>query len=99
MGTIVNTIQMMVVTEHLQTIAERKAEIMKSMFLLLIMIIANFQLASLYRSEIKRFEKTNDDKDLSSAKRWFISLACEIMLTFVTTVIIVIYQINALLSY
>ena len=60
-------------------------------FLLLIMIIADLQIISLYRYNRDRFEKTKDEKYLSSAKRWFAGSACSIIVTLVSTIIIAYY--------
>lgn len=60
-------------------------------FLLLIMIIADFQIIALYRHNRDRFEKTKDEKYLSSAKRWFAGSACGIIITLMSTVIVALY--------
>ena len=60
-------------------------------FLLLIMIIADFQIIALYRHNRDRFEKTKDEKYLLSAKRWFTGSACGIIVTLVSAVIIAYY--------
>ena len=60
-------------------------------FLLLIMIIADFQIIALYRHNRHRFEKTKDEKYLSLAKRWFAGSACAIIVTLVSTIIIAYY--------
>ena len=68
-------------------------------FLLLIMIIADFQIIALYRYNRDRFEKTKDEKDLSPAKRWFAGSACAIIVTLASTVVIVIHQVHVLLDF
>ena len=68
-------------------------------FLLLIMIIADFQIIALYRHNRDRFEKTKDEKDLSPAKRWFAGSACAIIVTLASTVVIVIHQVHVLLDF
>ena len=68
-------------------------------FLLLIMIIADFQIIALYRYNRDRFEKTKDEKYLSSAKRWFAGSACSIIITLASTVVIVIHQVHVLLDF
>ena len=68
-------------------------------FLLLIMIIADLQIISLYRYNRDRFEKTKDEKYLSSAKRWFAGSACAIIVTLASTVVIVIHQVHVLLDF
>lgn len=68
-------------------------------FILLIMIIADFQIIALYRHNRDRFEKTKDEKDLSSAKRWFAGSACAIIVTLASTVVIVIHQVHVLLDF
>ena len=60
-------------------------------FILLIMIIVDFQIIALYRYNRDRFEKTKDEKDLSPAKRWFAGSACAIIVTLVSTIIIAYY--------
>ena len=59
-------------------------------FFLLIMIIADFQIVTLYCHNRDRFEKTNDDKYLLLAKRWFAGSACGIIITLMSMVIMVI---------
>ena len=68
-------------------------------FLLLIMIIADFQIIALYRHNRHRFEKTKDEKDLSPAKRWFAGSACAIIVTLASTVVIVIHQVHVLFDF
>ena len=68
---------------------EKESESM--IFLLLIMIIADFQIISLYLHNRDRFAKTKDEKDLLSAKRWFAASACAIIVTLMSTVIIAYY--------
>ena len=68
-------------------------------FILLIMIIADFQIIALYRHNRDRFEKTKDEKDLSPAKRWFAGSACAIIVTLASTVVIVIHQVHVLLDF
>lgn len=68
-------------------------------FLLLIMIIVDFQIIALYRYNRDRFEKTKDEKDLSPAKRWFAGSACAIIVTLASTVVIVIHQVHVLLDF
>ena len=68
-------------------------------FLFLIMIIADLQIIVLYRYNRDRFEKTKDEKDLSSAKRWFAASACAIIVTLASTVVIVIHQVHVLLDF
>ena len=68
-------------------------------FILLIMIIVDFQIIALYRYNRDRFEKTKDEKDLSSAKRWFAGSACAIIVTLASTVVIVIHQVHVLLDF
>ena len=68
-------------------------------FLLLIMIIADFQIISLYRYNRDRFEKTKDEKYLSSAKRWFAGSACSIIVTLMSTVVIAVHQVHVLLDF
>lgn len=68
-------------------------------FLLLIMIIADFQIIALYRHNRHRFEKTKDEKYLSLAKRWFAGSACAIIVTLASTVVIVIHQVHVLLDF
>ena len=68
-------------------------------FILLIMIIVDFQIIALYRYNRDRFEKTNDEKYLSSAKRWFAGSACAIIVTLASTVVIVIHQVHVLLDF
>ena len=68
-------------------------------FLLLIMIIADLQIISLYRHNRDRFAKTKDEKYLSSAKRWFAGSACGIIVTLASTVVIVIHQFHVLLEF
>ena len=60
-------------------------------FLFLIMIIADLQIIVLYSHNRDRFEKTKDEKYLSSAKRWFAGSACSIIVTLVSTIIIAYY--------
>lgn len=66
-------------------------------FILLIMIIVDFQIIALYRYNRDRFEKTKDEKDLSPAKRWFAGSACAIIVTLASTV--VIHQVHVLLDF
>ena len=68
-------------------------------FILLIMIMVDFQIIALYRYNRDRFEKTKDEKDLSSAKRWFAGSACAIIVTLASTVVIVIHQVHVLLDF
>ena len=68
-------------------------------FLLLIMIIVDFQIIALYRYNRDRFEKTKDEKDLSPAKRWFAGSACAIIVTLASTVVIVIHQVHVLFDF
>ncbi len=68
-------------------------------FILLIMIIVDFQIIALYRYNRDRFEKTKDEKDLSPAKRWFAGSACGIIVTLASTVVIVIHQFHVLLEF
>ena len=68
-------------------------------FILLIMIIVDFQIIALYRYNRDRFEKTKDEKDLSPAKRWFAGSACAIIVTLASTVVIVIHQVHVLLDF
>ena len=68
-------------------------------FILLIMIIVDFQIIALYRYNRDRFEKTNDEKYLLSAKRWFAGSACAIIVTLASTVVIVIHQVHVLLDF
>ena len=68
-------------------------------FILLIMIIVDFQIIALYRYNRDRFEKTKDEKDLSSAKRWFAGSACAIIVTLASTVVIVIHQVHVLFDF
>ena len=58
---------------------------------LFILIIADFQIIALYRNNRDRFEKTKDEKYLSSAKRWFAGSACGIIVTLISTVVIVVH--------
>ena len=68
-------------------------------FILLIMIIVDFQIIALYRYNRDRFEKTKDEKYLLSAKRWFAGSACAIIVTLMSTVVIVIHQVHVLLDF
>lgn len=68
-------------------------------FILLIMIMVDFQIIALYRYNRDRFEKTKDEKDLSSAKRWFAGSACAIIVTLASTVVIVIHQVHVLFDF
>ena len=68
-------------------------------FILLIMIMVDFQIIALYRYNRDRFEKTKDEKDLSPAKRWFAGSACAIIVTLASTVVIVIHQVHVLLDF
>ncbi len=68
-------------------------------FILLIMIIVDFQIIALYCNNRDRFEKTNDEKYLLSAKRWFAGSACAIIVTLMSTVVIVIHQVHVLLDF
>ena len=68
-------------------------------FILLVMIIADFQIIALYRYNIDRFEKTKDEKYLLLAKRWFAGSACGIIVTLMLTVIIAVHQIHVLLDF
>ena len=63
------------------------------------MIIVDFQIIALYRYNRDRFEKTKDEKDLSSAKRWFAGSASAIIVTLASTVVIVIHQVHVLLDF
>ena len=63
-------------------------------FLLLIMIIADFQIIALYRHNRHRFEKTKDEKYLSLAKRWFAGSACAIIVTLMSTVVIAVHLVQ-----
>ena len=58
------------------------------------MIIADFQIIALYRHNRDRFEKTNDEKYLSSAKRWFAGSACGIVITLMSTVIMAVHFVH-----
>ena len=71
---------------------EKESESM--IFLLLIMIIVDFQMISLYLHNRDRFEKTKDEKDLSSAKRWFAGSACAIIVTLMSTVVIAVHLVQ-----
>ena len=68
-------------------------------FLFLIMIIADLQIIVLYSHNRHRFEKTKDEKYLSSAKRWFAGSASAIIVTLASTVVIVIHQVHVLLDF
>ena len=68
-------------------------------FILLIMIMVDFQIIALYRYNRDRFEKTKDEKDLSPAKRWFAGSAGAIIVTLASTVVIVIHQVHVLLDF
>ena len=68
-------------------------------FILLIMIMVDFQIIALYRYNRDRFEKTKDEKDLSPAKRWFAGSACAIIVTLASTVVIVIHQVHVLFDF
>ena len=63
-------------------------------FLLLIRIIADFQIIALYRHNRHRFEKTKDEKYLSLAKRWFAGSACGIIVTLMSTVVIAVHLVQ-----
>ena len=63
-------------------------------FILLIMIIVDFQIIALYCNNRDRFEKTNDEKYLSSAKRWFAGSACAIIVTLMSTVVIAVHLVQ-----
>lgn len=68
-------------------------------FILLIMIIADFQIIALYRHNRDRLKKTNDEKYWLSAKRWFVCSASAIIITLMSTVIISVHQIHVLLDF
>ena len=63
-------------------------------FLLLIMIIADFQIIALYRHNRDRSEKTKDEKYLSLAKKWFAGSACGIIVTLASSVIIAVHFVH-----
>ena len=67
--------------------------------IIVIFIIADFQIIALYRHNRDRFEKTKDEKYLSSAKRWFTVSACCIIVTLISTVIIAVHQVHVLLDF
>ena len=71
---------------------EKESESM--IFLLLIMIIVDFQIIALYCNNRDRFEKTNDEKYLLSAKRWFAGSACAIIVTLMSTVVIAVHLVQ-----
>ena len=64
------------------------------LLIIVILIIADLQIISLYLYNRDRFAKTKDEKYLSYAKRWFAGSACGIIVTLMSTVIMAIHFVH-----